>query len=89
MTMTPATPPASDSEQTEVILDLRGLSCPLPVLQTNRMLKTMTAGQYLRVWTSDPKTLDEIPALCQKTGHQYLDSQTTQDGYWFLIRREA
>ena len=68
-------------------LDARGLSCPLPVLRTNKILKTLPAGSLLRVLATDAGALADIPAFCRQTGHVLVD-QSSQDGlFTFVIRR--
>lgn len=67
------------SDSQEMVLDVRGLSCPLPVLRTNKELKRMPIGAVLTVLASDPASLHDMPAFCTQTGHELLDS-TQQDG---------
>ena len=35
-------------------LDLTGLKCPLPALKTRKALKSVTAGDFLEVYCTDP-----------------------------------
>ncbi|ADC65248.1 SirA family protein [Ferroglobus placidus DSM 10642] len=48
------------------VLDLRGLTCPMPVIKLKSELE-MGNGELV-VLTSDPGTLSEIPALAEKLG---------------------
>ncbi|OXT02655.1 response regulator SirA [Notoacmeibacter marinus] len=67
--------------------DLRGLSCPMPVLKTRRRLRDMRPGQQLAVLTSDPLAVIDIPAFCQEDGHVLLKSEGLSMGHRFLIAR--
>jgi TusA-related sulfurtransferase len=49
-------------------LDLSGLKCPLPVLQTRKALARTRHGHRLRVICTDPLTVIDIPHLLQQTG---------------------
>ena len=70
------------------ILDARGLSCPLPVLRANKMLKTLPPNGILRVQATDPSALKDIPAFCVQTGNELLAISTDSDGiHIFDIRR--
>ena len=68
-------------------LDLRGLTCPLPVLRARKALKGMAAGQRLAVLASDPKAPDDFVAFCAEAGHRLIENETAAAGYRFLIER--
>ena len=74
----------ADIDQSEDY-DLRGLNCPLPVLKTQKRLKSLTAGDRLWVRTSDPLAAIDIPHFCSEKGHELLETQLTEDGHRFLI----
>lgn len=75
------------SDTQEMVLDVRGLSCPLPVLRTNKELKRVPTGAVLTVLASDPASLRDMPAFCTQTGHELLDTVQQDDGaYVFRIR---
>ena len=44
-------------------LDCSGLSCPMPILKTKKMLDTMASGQVLRMIATDAGSVrDDSPA---------------------------
>lgn len=51
-------------------LDLRGFTCPLPVLKTRRALARAGFPCLLVIWTSDPLSGLDIPHFCASEGHQ-------------------
>ena len=51
-------------------LDLRGFTCPLPVLKTRRALGRAGFPVRLVVWTSDPLSGIDIPHFCASEGHR-------------------
>ncbi len=67
--------------------DLRGLKCPLPVLKTRRKLSSMTSGALIRVETTDPLAGIDIPHFCKEDGHALLETEITETGHRFLIRK--
>lgn len=71
----------------ERLLDTRGLSCPLPALKTRKVLRTMPAGERLRVLASDPKAVQDIAALCAATGDRLVASDTAGCELVFIIER--
>lgn len=51
-------------------LDLRRMLCPLPVIRTQDRIKTMSAGDTLTIYCTDPGVLEDIPTWCRINGHQ-------------------
>lgn len=74
---------------TETVLDLKGLSCPLPVLRANKALRGMAAGQRLRVLATDPASVKDFKAYCEQTGHALVAVSQDRDTYTFVIQRKA
>ena len=54
------------------ILDVKGLTCPMPLLKTKKTLKGMNAGQVLEVLGTDPGSKNDIPEFCRKGGNELL-----------------
>ncbi|MCZ6887246.1 MAG: sulfurtransferase TusA family protein [Gammaproteobacteria bacterium] len=59
-------------------LDTRGLLCPLPVIRTQDMVKTLAVGTFLDVLATDPGTLHDIPAWCRVHGHRLVETETVE-----------
>lgn len=70
-----------------VLLDARGLICPLPVLKARKKLLSMTAGDILQVMATDAAAVADFALFCEETGHGLL-SVTQDDGIFvFQLRR--
>jgi tRNA 2-thiouridine synthesizing protein A len=70
-----------------VVYDLRGLKCPLPVLKTRRKLASMPSGTLISVETTDGLAVIDIPHFCNEDGHELLETEKTEGGHRFLIRK--
>ena len=80
--------PATTSDE-QVVLDLKGLTCPLPALRTRKALKAMTFGATLLVECTDPLSAIDVPHCVFECGDA-LESQSSEGGVLrFLIRRQA
>ena len=68
--------------ETEVdrVEELQGLRCPMPILRTKKALAQMTAGQILKVITTDPAAVDDLAVFTKQTGHQLLAQSEQPDG---------
>ena len=68
-------------------LDARGLLCPLPVLKARKRLKGMAAGEVLRISTTDPAAMVDIPHFCTESGHELIATDAEGAEQIYLIRR--
>jgi tRNA 2-thiouridine synthesizing protein A len=70
-------------------LDMRGASCPIPVLKTKKTLQTMPKGATLELFATDIGAVSDVPAFCHETKNTLLE-QTEKDGvYRFLIKHTS
>jgi len=71
-----------------VLLDAKGLICPLPVLKARKALKAIPAGGRLRVLATDEGALKDFEAFCRTTGHRLVARNEPEDGVFeFLIEK--
>lgn len=68
-------------------LDARKLSCPLPILRTNKALAPLQAGQVLKVLATDPKSPADFVEFCRQTKNELLSTEVNGEEFTFLIRR--
>lgn len=83
------TPKASskDGDDSEVVMDLQGLLCPLPVLKARKRLEAMQAGALLTVLADDAMAAIDIPHFCAEQGHELLSHGKQGKTLSFTIRR--
>lgn len=60
-------------------LDARRLICPMPVIKTQDTIKSLTAGDTLKVVCTDPGSEHDIPAWCRIHGHKVISIDHSQD----------
>ncbi|PCI23251.1 MAG: SirA family protein [Piscirickettsiaceae bacterium] len=56
-------------------LDARRLLCPMPVIKTQNVIKTLLSGDNVRVTCTDPGVMQDIPAWCRINGHTVLTTE--------------
>ncbi|WP_160726018.1 sulfurtransferase TusA family protein [Bacillus sp. USDA818B3_A] len=64
--------------KSNVILDAKGLACPMPIVKTKKAMNTLEAGQVLEVQATDKGSKADMKAWSESSGHQYLG--TIEDG---------
>lgn len=68
-------------------LNLVGLKCPLPIVELNRMMKTLPAGESFRTIADDPAFLLDVEAWCKRTGHTLVAVQQRDARITAVIRK--
>ncbi|MEM0922653.1 MAG: sulfurtransferase TusA family protein [Pseudomonadota bacterium] len=72
----------------DVMLDTRGLLCPLPVLKIRKRLQNLAPGESLTVRADDPAARVDVPHFCAEQGHDLLTLTDEADGAMrFEIRK--
>ncbi len=78
-----------DKSQANVTIDLKGLSCPMPVLKTKKALDSMQPGQVLFVEATDKGSKADIQAMLKRTGNELLGMDEKENVFTFLIKKNG
>lgn len=68
-------------------LDLKGLSCPLPIVKTAKALKGLASGDLVEVLATDPGSVKDFAAWARVTGNELLESSQFGNVFRFVIRK--
>lgn len=68
-------------------LDARGLSCPLPVLKANKLMRQLEPGEKLTVLATDPASPKDFERYCEQTGHIWVECRDDGEGFTIIIRK--
>jgi TusA-related sulfurtransferase len=63
-----------------VKLDMRGLSCPAPLLGAKRIVNDLNNEQILLLISDCPGTQDDLYSWAEQTGNQILKTEPMTDG---------
>jgi tRNA 2-thiouridine synthesizing protein A len=69
-------------------LNLKGLSCPLPIVKTAKAMKEMLPGQLVEVLATDPGSVPDFKAWSQATGNQLVESSQEGGVYRFILKKK-
>lgn len=70
-------------------LDVRDLTCPLPILKARKALETMADGEILDVLADDPAAPLDFQVFCHRGGHGLVMSQGLDGVFSFKIEKGA
>lgn len=68
-------------------LDVKGFSCPMPVLRLKKALLSMTAGDQLKLMSTDVGALKDIPIFCDQMGHKLIDTFEEEGVMFFIVEK--
>ena len=87
--MSAGRPPVEDTGEPAVdrSLDVKGLNCPMPLLRAKIVLGEMSPGEHLLVEATDPYSVMDVQAFCEKTGHVLVRHDEHDGVFRFLLRR--
>jgi|Deesub1362A_J573_1020465.scaffolds.fasta_scaffold00075_7 TusA-related sulfurtransferase len=69
------------------IIDLRGLTCPEPLLKLKQEMKNVEVGIEVEVLTTDPGTIIDIPLWAERAGIIVLDCNRDEDQIRFVLKK--
>ena len=73
----------------DLVLDLKGLVCPIPVVKIAGAIKQVEVGGVIEAEATDPGILADIPAWCRSTGNELLGIGREGTTFVFHVRRSA
>jgi tRNA 2-thiouridine synthesizing protein A len=69
-------------------LDLKGLSCPLPIIKTAKAMKELAPGQLLEAYATDPGAVPDFKAWAQSTGNPLVESSQEGGVFHFVLKKK-
>ena len=69
-------------------LDVRGLSCPLPILRSKKYLDDMTSGQVLKIIATDTGSAIDFQVFSDQTGNVLLSLSETDKEFTFYMKKK-
>ncbi len=79
----------SDVIKPDVILDLKGLLCPMPVVKLQLATKKLAAGQVIEGIATDPGVMADIPAWARTSGNELVSIGQQGKEYHFVVKKAA
>lgn len=72
-----------------VVVDARGLLCPLPVIRTAQRIREIPPGSILVLLADDAGILQDLPAWCRSNGQELVRIEREGTTYRAEVRRRA
>ena len=69
-----------DNIKADLLVDCRGLSCPMPILRLKKELRSLKPGETIEIWSTDPGSKKDMPDFAKQQGEEFL-GYADGDGY--------
>ncbi len=70
-------------------VDARGMSCPLPLLKAKKALSAMSAGERVRVLSTDAGSVRDFQAFCEQSGNLLLEFSCENGVYTHVLQKRV
>lgn len=72
----------------DLVLDCRGMHCPLPIIELARHFSEVPIGGTIAVVADDPAARPDVQAWCRMRAQEYIGEETEPDGVpAYVVRR--
>ena len=72
---------------TEIVVDCRNETCPIPLVETRKALRKSAGGDIIEVRGTQPASLKEIPMAVEALGLSLLSCEGTDTDWVIRIQR--
>ena len=72
-----------------ILLDVKGLNCPMPLLKAKKALNELSPGSLLRVLATDPGSVKDFRVFSEQSGHKLLESNDNDGTYRYLLEKRT
>lgn len=70
---------------TSLVVDARGLFCPLPLIKIKKALEKLSPGERIEVWADDPAFPEDVLSWCQETKNKLLSLAAGEDNFFIAV----
>jgi tRNA 2-thiouridine synthesizing protein A len=71
-----------------VMVDAKGLNCPMPIVKTAQAIKAMASGQTVEVLATDAGSVKDFAAWSKTTGNELVEQTTDGGVFRFVLRKK-
>ncbi|MED1954408.1 sulfurtransferase TusA family protein [Brevibacillus nitrificans] len=71
----------------DIIVDTKGMACPMPIVKAKKALDSLQSGQTMEVLSTDKGSLNDFSAWVKQTKNELLSHEEENGVYKFLVRK--
>jgi CoA-disulfide reductase len=82
-----ATQSPEQEYEAAITIDATGLTCPGPIMEVHKNIKSLNTGDYLQIKTTDCNFVKDIAAWCHKNNHLLVNTERDDKHYRTTIQK--
>ena len=81
--------PDTKNIKPDVLLNLRGIPCPMNFVKTKIQLEKMNTSEVLEVWLDGGEPIESVPKSVIEEGHEVLRNEKIENYFRVLIKKNC
>ncbi|OLS34904.1 CoA-disulfide reductase [Alkalihalophilus pseudofirmus] len=74
--------------QVDKVVDVTGLTCPMPIIELKKGIESLESGQVLELHVTDKGALNDLPAWSKNAGHTLLKTVQEEKIFKFWLEKK-
>lgn len=71
----------------DVIVDAKGLSCPMPVVKAKKAIQGMEPGQIMQLESTDKGSVNDFQSWVKRTNNELLHYEEDNGVFRFFVKK--
>ena len=73
--------------QVDLVVDTKGLACPMPIVKAKKALDGLTSSQIMEVQSTDKGSINDFQAWVKQTKHELIKYEEENGIYKFFVKK--
>jgi tRNA 2-thiouridine synthesizing protein A len=71
----------------DIVVDAKGLSCPMPIVKAKKGIDSLEKGQLMELQATDKGSLMDFQAWVKQTNHELLETKEEDGVFTFVVKK--
>lgn len=71
----------------DLIVDAKGLACPLPIVKAKKGMDSLQTGQLMKLQTTDKGSMKDFQAWVNQSKHELVESNEVNGVFTFIVKK--
>ncbi|HUC93736.1 MAG TPA: sulfurtransferase TusA family protein [Paenibacillus sp.] len=73
--------------QADLVVDTKGMACPMPIVKAKKALDGLQPGQVMEVLSTDKGSVNDFQAWVKQTKHELMKHEEENGVYKFFVKK--
>lgn len=74
--------------QADVVIDTKGMACPMPIVKAKKALDNLETGQVMEVQSTDKGSVNDFQAWVKQTNHELIKHEEDNGIFKFYVKKK-